>query len=50
VHKANALGKSFYLRNGFIHMIEKDDEEEWYMEKRLGEQESSGSGRTTAAS
>jgi GNAT superfamily N-acetyltransferase len=37
VHKENALGKNFYLRNGFTHIIEKDDEEEWYMEKRLGE-------------
>ena len=44
VHKANDLGKNFYLRNGFTHSIEKDDEEEWYMEKRLGEQEQSGRG------
>jgi GNAT superfamily N-acetyltransferase len=39
VHKENALGKNFYVRNGFTHVIEKDNEEEWYMEKRLGEPE-----------
>ena len=44
VHKENDLGKSFYLRNGFTHMIEKDGEEEWYMEKRLGEQGQAGRG------
>ena len=44
VHKANDLGKNFYVRNGFTHIIEKDDDEEWYMEKRLGEHEQSGRG------
>ena len=44
VHKENALGKNFYVRNGFTHMIEKDGEEEWYMEKRLGEQGQAGRG------
>jgi GNAT superfamily N-acetyltransferase len=44
VHKENDLGKNFYVRNGFTHMIEKDGEEEWYMEKRLGEHEQSGRG------
>jgi len=43
VHNANDLGKSFYLRNGFTHVSEKDDKEEWYMEKRLGAHEHPGS-------
>jgi hypothetical protein len=43
VHNANDLGKSFYLRNGFTHVSEKDDKEEWYMEKRLGAHEHAGS-------
>jgi ribosomal protein S18 acetylase RimI-like enzyme len=43
VHKANDLGKNFYLRNSFRHVSEKDDDEEWYMEKRLGEPEHPGS-------
>ena len=44
VHKENDLGKNFYVRNGFTHMIEKDGEEEWYMEKRLGEPGQAGRG------
>ena len=39
VHKANDLGKNFYIRNGFTHVSDKDDDEEWYMEKRLGTHE-----------
>ena len=35
VHKNNELGKSFYLRNGFTHLVENDQEDEWHMEKRL---------------
>ena len=35
VHKDNELGKNFYLRNGFTHIIENDEAAEWYMEKRL---------------
>ncbi len=35
VHKDNGLGKGFYLRNGFRHVAEKDNEDEWYMEKTL---------------
>ena len=42
VHKENALGKNFSVRNGFTHVREKDDDEEWYMEKRLGEPEHPG--------
>jgi ribosomal protein S18 acetylase RimI-like enzyme len=44
VHKENDLGKNFYVRNGFTHVSEKDGEEEWYMEKRLGEQGQAGRG------
>ncbi|MCS6840509.1 MAG: GNAT family N-acetyltransferase [Roseiflexaceae bacterium] len=36
VHKDNELGKRFYLRRGFIHRAELDQDAEWYMEKRLG--------------
>ena len=43
VHKENDLGKNFYLRNGFTHIIEKDDEQAWYMEKQLGAHEQPGS-------
>jgi diamine N-acetyltransferase len=42
VHKENVLGKNFYVRNGFTHVIEKDDGEEWYMDKRLGAHEHPG--------
>ena len=35
VHKANELGKRFYLRHGFRHRPESDQNDEWYMEKRL---------------
>ncbi len=34
VHKNNEIGKKFYLKNGFKHFPEKDDEDEWYMEKQ----------------
>lgn len=35
VHKDNELGKRFYLRQGFIHRAERDQDDERYMEKRL---------------
>ena len=35
VHKDNALGMSFYLRNGFVHTSERDQGDEWSMEKTL---------------
>ncbi|HEX2931568.1 MAG TPA: GNAT family N-acetyltransferase [Candidatus Binatia bacterium] len=37
VHKNNELGKSFYLRNGFTHLVENDQEDEWHMEKGLAD-------------
>lgn len=35
VHQANELGKQFYLRHGFRHRAERDQGEEWYMQKTL---------------
>jgi ribosomal protein S18 acetylase RimI-like enzyme len=35
VHKDNELGKNFYFKKGFKHIPEKDDDDEWYMEKEL---------------
>lgn len=35
VHKDNEIGKSFYLRNQFRHISERDDGDEWCMEKLL---------------
>lgn len=35
VHKNNQIGKGFYLKKGFEHIPEKDNDEEWYMEKPL---------------
>lgn len=35
VHQKNKLGKDFYLRQKFVHIPEKDHEDEWYMEKQL---------------
>ena len=35
VHKDNDIGKRFYSRSGFHHIPEKDQDDEWYMEKRL---------------
>ncbi len=35
VHKDNALGMHFYLRNGFVHTRERDQGDEWSMEKTL---------------
>ena len=37
VHKDNEIGKRFYLRYGFQHIIEKDHDDEWYMKKRITE-------------
>ena len=35
VHKENKLGKNFYKKKGFIHMPDKDKEDEFYMKKHL---------------
>jgi ribosomal protein S18 acetylase RimI-like enzyme len=35
VHKDNELGKRFYLRHGFRHRPESDQNDEWHMEKQL---------------
>jgi hypothetical protein len=35
VHKDNELGAQFYLRNGFEHILKRDQEDEWYMQKSL---------------
>jgi diamine N-acetyltransferase len=35
VHKDNELGKTFYFRNGFRHVVEKDHDDEWHIEKSL---------------
>jgi ribosomal protein S18 acetylase RimI-like enzyme len=35
VHKDNELGTRFYARSGFQHIYEKDQEDEWYMQKKL---------------
>ena len=35
VNEKNEIGINFYEKNGFIHMLERDKEGEWYMEKSL---------------
>lgn len=35
VHKNNDLGKNFYFKKGFKHISEKDEDDEWYLEKDL---------------
>jgi len=35
VHKDNRIGKNFYMKNGFRHIVEKDHDDEWFMEKTL---------------
>ncbi|MBI3659563.1 GNAT family N-acetyltransferase [Candidatus Acetothermia bacterium] len=37
VHERNEIGKAFYLKHGFVHVLERDnkDEKDWYMEKIL---------------
>ena len=35
VHKDNEIGKRFYVRSGFQHIPERDQDYEWYMEKKL---------------
>lgn len=35
VQKDNEIGKRFYLKAGFAHIPEKDQDDEWYMEKIL---------------
>jgi ribosomal protein S18 acetylase RimI-like enzyme len=37
VHQDNAIGKAFYLKNGFRHLAEKDHDDQWFMEKMLPE-------------
>jgi ribosomal protein S18 acetylase RimI-like enzyme len=35
VQKDNEIGKAFYLKHGFVHVAERDFEDEWWMEKML---------------
>ncbi len=35
VHEENAVGKAFYVKQGFVHDSTYDREGEWYMGKRL---------------
>ncbi len=35
VHKDNEIGKRFYLKSGFRHVLEKDREDEWFMENTI---------------
>jgi diamine N-acetyltransferase len=35
VQEENELGKAFYLRNGFRHIVGRDHDHEWHMEKEL---------------
>ena len=35
VHSRNKIGKAFYLKQGFVHRPEKDENDEWFMEKVL---------------
>jgi ribosomal protein S18 acetylase RimI-like enzyme len=35
VQQDNEIGKAFYLKHGFVHVAEKDFEDEWWMEKRI---------------
>ena len=37
VHSANELGKRFYKKQGFHHVSERDESDEWFMEKQLSE-------------
>ena len=37
VHSANEAGKRFYEKQGFQHVAERDDNDEWFMEKQLSE-------------
>lgn len=49
VHARNELGKAFYLRQGFRHVEASDTENDWYMEKSLGQLDRAvGAGRTIA--
>ena len=40
VHKDNTLGMHFYLRNGFVRTSERDQGDEWSMEKTLRQERS----------
>ena len=35
VHKDNEIGKRFYVRSGFQRIPDKDQDDEWYMEKKV---------------
>lgn len=35
VHSKNEIGKGFYLRSGLQHVPEKDQTDEWFMEKNF---------------
>jgi len=37
VHSTNEVGKRFYEKQGFQHVAESDDNDEWFMEKQLSE-------------
>jgi ribosomal protein S18 acetylase RimI-like enzyme len=37
VHPANAVGKQFYERQGFLHQPERDQDGEWYLHKTLAQ-------------
>jgi GNAT superfamily N-acetyltransferase len=35
VHGRNEIGKAFYVKHGFVHVPERDAEDEWCMVKRI---------------
>ena len=35
VHRANKIGKRFYQKRGFRHLADRDENDEWYMEKNI---------------
>ena len=35
VHAKNEQGKRFYMRHGFHRQPERDEDDEWYMDKNL---------------
>jgi hypothetical protein len=36
VHAKNEIGKAFYLKHGFVHVPDRDHEDEWCIVKRIG--------------
>ena len=38
VHQDNEIGKRFYAKNKFVHISEYDEDDEWYLEKKLRSQ------------